>query len=90
MLLGDIESERDSYVEKLSDYEKVGQQLSEMEEREAVLIKNIEDLKTKQTFVLVINNPEIMGLASLSLDVSCVFISLYHGSLPKFFVRFKT
>ena len=51
--MGDVESERDNYVEKLSDYEKVRQQLSEMEEREAVLMKNIEDLKTKQTFVMV-------------------------------------
>ena len=53
--MGDVESERDSYVQKLFDSEKVGQQLFEMEEREAVLMKNIEDLKTKQTFVLVSN-----------------------------------
>ena len=52
-MLGDVESERDSYVEKLSDYEKVRERLSEMEEREAQLIKNIEDLKTKQTFIQV-------------------------------------
>ena len=53
VMLGDIESERDSYVEKLSDYVKVQERLSEMEEREAQLIKNIEDLKTKQTFIQV-------------------------------------
>ncbi len=52
-MLGDVESERDSCVEKLSDYEKVRERLSEMEEREAQLIKNIEDLKTKQTFIQV-------------------------------------
>ena len=59
--MGDVESERDNYVEKLSDYEKVRQQLSEMEEREAVLMKNIEDLKTKQTFVMVTFFKKIIG-----------------------------
>ena len=52
-MLGDVESERDNLVEKLSDYEKVRNQVSEFEEREAIYIKSIEDLKTQQTFVLV-------------------------------------
>jgi cell division protein FtsB len=51
--LGDVESERDSLLEKLSDYDKVRQQLGEIEEREVVHVKNIEDLKTKQAFILV-------------------------------------
>ncbi len=53
VMLGDVESERDSYVEKLSDYEKVRERLSELEERDSQLIKNIEDLKTQQTFIQV-------------------------------------
>ena len=53
MSLGDVESERDNLLEKLSDYEKVRLQLAELEEREALYIKNIDDLKTKQTFILV-------------------------------------
>jgi hypothetical protein len=56
-MLGDVESERDNLVEKLSDFEKVRNQLSEFEEREAIYIKSIEDLKTQQAFVLVSSNP---------------------------------
>ena len=56
VMLGDVESERDNLVEKLSDFEKVRNQLSEFEEREAIYIKSIEDLKTQQAFVLVSSN----------------------------------
>ena len=55
MSLGDVESERDNLLEKLSDYDKVRQQLAELEEREALYIKSIDDLKTKHTFILVKN-----------------------------------
>jgi hypothetical protein len=51
--LGDVESERDSYREKLSDYDSIRQRLAEVEERESLLIKNIEDLNVKNNFAQV-------------------------------------
>jgi len=52
-MLGDVESERDSYREKLMEFDTIKQRLLEVEDRESMLIKNIEDLNVKNNFAQV-------------------------------------
>ena len=48
----EVEGDRDTLKEKMKEYERLKEQQSEMEERESMLIRNIEDLKQKHEFTI--------------------------------------
>ena len=49
---GELEAERDTMLAKLDDHQQIKEQLAAYQERETMLLDNIEDLKQKHAFTL--------------------------------------
>ena len=95
---GELETERDAMVAKLEDHDRVKDLLTVHEEREAMLLNNIEDLKQKHAFTLKEFESERAELNDvvqryaqrhlLTLLVSLIGYSLVPNRRPRSLINF--